>query len=199
MLLLIRATGHFASDENPEMLQEYTSLAGSEQIKAWRRPLKNGVQRLGSQWRGAYSYLDQHELETIRSTDDAEVFLDNFNPSDDGCYPMQSLRLDWSKFSDSRLWPKIFERHLRSLSHPSAKYLSAEQKSTSKHDGKRTTRAQYRHEAPVTSHTESRTTTGKIDPKPVSFSFQGSGQDGDKFFAAGWLNPLPPQNGIPGW
>lgn len=49
----------------------------------------NGVQRLGKQWRGAYSYLEQHELDDIRSADGpAQVFMDNFNPSGDGSYPM---------------------------------------------------------------------------------------------------------------
>jgi hypothetical protein len=33
-----------------------------------------------------------------------------------------------------------------------------------------------------------------------SIQLTGSGNDEeDEFFASGWLNPLPPQHGIPGW
>lgn len=79
-------------------------------------------------------------------------------------------------------------------------YLQKEQKQQEKQlyiNSKRTTRAQHRNEAPVTE--ERSPLPNLIDPKPVSFNFQGSGHDGDKFYAAGWLNPLPAQQGIPGW
>ena len=32
-----------------------------------------------------------------------------------------------------------------------------------------------------------------------SYRFNGVGYDDETFFASGWLNPLPPQQGIPGW
>lgn len=36
--------------------------------------------------------------------------------------------------------------------------------------------------------------------KPLSFRFNGSGSDSEEsFLASGWLNSLPPQQGIPGW
>jgi hypothetical protein len=29
--------------------------------------------------------------------------------------------------------------------------------------------------------------------------FEGTGYDDEEFYGAGWINPLPPQQGIPGW
>lgn len=40
--------------------------------------------------------------------------------------------------------------------------------------------------------------TEEQDPISIRLTGQGIDQD-DKFFASGWLNPLAPQQGIPGW
>jgi hypothetical protein len=48
------------------------------------------------------------------------------------------------------------------------------------------TRAQHRHSS--------------APKNPISIRIQGAGLDHqDHFFASGWLNPLAPQHGIPGW
>ncbi|OCL01286.1 hypothetical protein AOQ84DRAFT_404160 [Glonium stellatum] len=75
------------------------------------------------------------------------------------------------EFVDNEItWPALFERHLRSKPRPQhAK-----------------TRAQHKSGSPAIG-------------EPVSFRFEGTGFDEEKFFASGWLNPLPPQQGIPGW
>lgn len=125
------------------------------------------------------------------------MFVDCFQDSEDQERDFQLLKLDFS--GRKARWPEVFEHHLQSLNHPSASYLTKEQRLSKMQ--KRSTRAQYRTDAPVTASTEDPGPPEKIDPKPLAFNlnFQGSGEDGDKFFAAGWLNPLPPQQGIPGW
>jgi hypothetical protein len=37
-----------------------------------------------------------------------------------------------------------------------------------------------------------------IEYKSIQFTGCGTDEE-DEFFASGWLNPLPPQHGIPGW
>jgi hypothetical protein len=87
---------------------------------------------------------------------------------------MQSLELHFAKdghLPDSRQlkWPRVFEERLHSLHN-----------GTSKQDIK---------------------TQGRSIPKGTeSIQFEGDGEDlDDDYKALGWLNPLPPQGGIPGW
>lgn len=69
-------------------------------------------------------------------------------------------------------WPQLFEDRLRSLDNASESRVKAQ---------------------------------GRSKPKPTnrngeSLQFVGTGEDlEDDFNAIGWLNPLPPQWGIPGW
>jgi hypothetical protein len=72
-------------------------------------------------------------------------------------------------------WPRAFEQVLHSLSPPG---IAAK------------TRAQKK----------SATPDSVAEFKPLSFQFEGEGQDVlEQFLAAGWLNPLPSQQGVPGW
>ena len=85
----------------------------------------------------------------------------------------QSLELDFLTDGQSMTWPKLFEERLHSLRHvePRAK---AQARSNAKLTG-----AEFRSE---------------------NVQFAGHGEDlDDDFYATGWLNPLPPQSGIPGW
>lgn len=90
----------------------------------------------------------------------------------------QDLTLD---FVDAHAmpWSEEFEKHLQSRTPPA---------------NKAKTRAQHRSSAPTA-------TFG--DPVPFSwgsFRFEGAGHDHvEDFHADGWLNPLPPQNGVLGW
>lgn len=181
---------HFTTSENQELSNDYDSLTPFEKIKVWRRPLTDGAHALGKRWKGAYAYLEHNDVERIRQSnhtqishianDFDDVFIDNFYGSEDRDRTFQTLRLDFSQRMTARGWPKPFESHLRSLSHPSATYLSGVQKSSKAANGRgRTTRAQHRSEAPVTAFTENSPPPSKIDPKPLSFSFQGSGKDGE--------------------
>lgn len=81
--------------------------------------------------------------------------------------------------SNAMPWPDVFEKHLQSRAPPAKKAR---------------TRAQHRSSSP---------SSAIGTPVPFRFDshrFDGVGHDKDESFcAAGWLNPLPPQNGIPGW
>lgn len=192
---------HLGSHENPEIQREYRLLEGHDTIKAWRKPLINGAPHLGKHWKGAYAYLEHNEVSVLRQlpADEDGIFIDLFNRAADGSYPFQGLRLNFLCEDPGKRWPKLFERHLQSLSHPCVTSPTQEVR-PSQHSiqGKRTTRAQSRSEpalvtGPAVQHQKTIAT-------PMSIGFEGSGDDyEEKFYAAGWLNPLPSQHGIPGW
>jgi hypothetical protein len=91
---------------------------------------------------------------------------------------IQSLELTFAQ--DSRLpdgrelpWPPVFEDRLRSLENDAGKQQGM--------------KTQGRNFIP-------KATAGG------SIQFEGKGEDlEDEYMALGWLNPLPPQGGIPGW
>lgn len=187
---------HLSTRENPELRDEYENLQPHEKIRAWRRPLHSCPQRLGKTWKGCYAHLDVAEVTALRAleSDEDNLFIDNFNQAEDTNSPFQSLHLDFSsKEEDIQRWPRFFERHLQSLSHPAANMASHPESAPNKW----TTRAQLR-TGPDKSKQEPAAKHG-VEPVPGSFFCHGSGVDEEKFHAAGWLNPLPPQEGIPGW
>ncbi|KAF2189704.1 hypothetical protein K469DRAFT_561995 [Zopfia rhizophila CBS 207.26] len=136
---------------------------------AWCSELQEGSYPLSKYWKGTYAYLDRHELDDIRSATVNEFGFIDRNVEPGGT--IQTLNLE---FVTSRKlpWPKLFERHLHSLSRP-------------QHPR---TRAQHRPKS--------------RNADPVSIRFTGEGEDEESFFASGWLNPLLPQPvglEIPGW
>lgn len=68
------------------------------------------------------------------------------------------------------VWPPLFEKHLRSITK----------------------------EEPPRTRAQHRTALPSPEP-PKSFHFTGVGYDDEDFSACGWLNPLPEQEGVPGW
>ena len=88
----------------------------------------------------------------------------------------QTLELDF--IEPGKLpWPKVFEERLQSLRPP---LVPAQPQRT---------RAQKSRAKPKLAN---------IEYKSIQLTGNGIDED-DKFFASGWLNPLPPQCGIPGW
>lgn len=87
---------------------------------------------------------------------------------------MQSLELDFIPNDEQLKWPAIFENRLHSLRHTVSPHINTQGRSRPKE------------------------ATG--DPTFKNVQFVGQGEDtNDDFNAIGWLNPLPPQAGIPGW
>jgi len=95
---------------------------------------------------------------------------------------IQRLRLE---FPEEKMfdfpWPRLFEYFLKSLP------------KNEPPKPKRMTRAQHRKEM----------SEEDIELQDMSqyknLRFIGNGYDDETFLSSGWLNPLPPQQGIPGW
>lgn len=143
----------------------------------WVSELSQGTQPLGGKWKGSYAFVDREEIDMIRGgLHHEEAILDQLNGEEDPDHAFQELNLNASDESQ-RSWPPVFESHLQSLTMPASRAR---------------TRAQ-------------RSSNADSESNPINFAtqslrFQGGGQDSsENFFADGWLNPLPPQHGIPGW
>lgn len=132
---------------------------------------------LGRFWKGSYAFLERgpqiNNTRSGKSWDDP--IMDQLNGEDDPDHPFQDLVLKFPSDAAAGTWPRAFEKHLSSLKMPI---------------NRARTRAQLRANGPyqVQNFTE------------MSTRMQGRGQDSeDDFQADGWLNPLPPQHGVPGW
>ncbi|KAF1943214.1 hypothetical protein EJ02DRAFT_343604 [Clathrospora elynae] len=84
---------------------------------------------------------------------------------------IQSLELDFKTQGGELPWPAVFEQRLNSLGHATAK---------------------------PGINPQCRTANTRTGVKNIQFEGHGEDLD-DEFNAIGWLNPLPPQAGIPGW
>lgn len=82
--------------------------------------------------------------------------------------------LDFDLDNESVKWPRMFENFLHSVGNTA--------------------------EPPQKTQGRSKPKVSTGDPKMKNIQFMGQGEDlEDDFNALGWLNPLPPQQGIPGW
>jgi len=205
---------HHMTHPEEGLYHTYTASAANK-VNLWRKRLVNGAQTLGKKWAGVYAYLEHDELFAMRQSPAGEIFfLDNLNGEDQGGelqvssnigsfgfrnpeYIDQTLELHFPE--EAAQWPSIFEKHLTSLGHPSSTYLDNVNMNAARKfaRGKSRTRAQRRANEPASSATAGE--EEPIDPRAISFQFTGKGVDAEDFYASGWLNPLPHQQGIPGW
>lgn len=171
---------HFLTEGEPlspffECLQEH-ELPG-----LWSHQLKQGTRELGHHWKGSYAYVDRNEINIIRSGRSGQgnnpQIQDKLNCEEDPDAPFQSIELKLAPNDDSDAWNREFEGVLNSLKTPKNKSRTRAQKS-------------------ATGGADS----DEIDFSTSSYRFGGHGNDNtENFYMEGWLNPLPPQNGIPGW
>ncbi|TKA71896.1 hypothetical protein B0A49_04540 [Cryomyces minteri] len=163
---------HLTRYDEHTLFEYFKDLAECENPKAWKGKLEDGAQKLGKYWKGSYV-----------------------------CGPAYLPR---EEIPDIRRLPtgdRIFMDHLNAedndcgfqvdrparitlvliLNYPPNNPNTADARFKAK------TRAQHR---------SGQTPEGE----PISFRFDADGRDNtEKFSASGWLNPLPPQHGIPGW
>ncbi|RMZ69005.1 Major facilitator superfamily domain general substrate transporter [Pyrenophora seminiperda CCB06] len=153
-------------------------LAQEDWPSAWRRPITQGEQRLSRNWKGAFAFVDNYDDFYRMSQGDLEgTYFDCgiglVDPDRDEHF-LYSIELDFA--DKSRLpsgkqldWPVPFEECLESLDNDAGK------------NGLRN--------------------SGPYQPqKTKSIHFTGKGKSSwDEYKTLGWLNPLPPQGGIPGW
>lgn len=165
---------HMLRAEENTLYHAYKQLEEDEMPRFWDRQLKSGGNVLGKRWKGSYAYVERDEIDDVRNSCGYETPVqDLFNgDADEGQF--QDMRLEWIE-PDAIAWPPLFEQHLHSLKVP---------------ESRAKTRAQHR----------SATPDAILDFKSRNFQFNGEGSDTtEEFCALGWLNALPPQQGIPGW
>ncbi|KNG51475.1 hypothetical protein TW65_01490 [Stemphylium lycopersici] len=162
---------HMMNEETQTLFDKVDELEATHKPSAWREPLRQGAQPLSKHWKGTYSFLEHREVNRLRRQGPGKDMYCDKN-IDEG--KIQSLKLNFAQ--DGRLadgtklkWPTVYEQRLGSLRND---------------PGKQCIRTQ-----------------GRNTPKAIeSIQFKGRGEDlEDDYKALGWLNPLPPQGGIPGW
>ncbi|KAK5007161.1 hypothetical protein LTR28_005618 [Elasticomyces elasticus] len=165
---------HLVTPAESTLYPFYELLDAMQKPKAWQRELKNGEVKLGKVWKGCYAFLNRPQMASVRAgkgENGNQIFMDQLN-HEQGSDCFQNLKLEVVS-EQSMPWPDIFEQHLQARTAPV---------------NRAKTRAQHRAD-----------TGGPVGP-PMGFSFAGDGNDmQEDFFASGWLNPLPSQQGIPGW
>lgn len=172
---------HMIREVEQTLYYPFQDLEDDERPRWWSSKLQQGEQlKLGKHWKGSYAYIEREEISSLRSRQgDSDLIQDNF-AGEETSFSFQDMRLqlvDDPHNNRDFPWPEQFERVLKSLTPPRPL-------ATAK------TRAQKRCASPE-----------EISQfKPQSFRFDGEGQDvTESFLASGWLNPLPPQQGVPGW
>jgi hypothetical protein len=168
---------HMIREHENTLFYAFEELEESDRPRWWSDKLLLGGngKKLGKHWKGSYAYIEREEIQALRrGRGDSEQIQDYF-AGEDNAYEFQDMQLEVMPEGSAVKWPRQFEQILHSLTPPNC---------TAK------TRAQKRSSTPEE----------VAQFKPLSFQFEGEGQDVmEQFLAAGWLNPLPPQQGIPGW
>ena len=171
---------HFLTEGEP-LSPFFEGLRFHELPGLWSRPLSQDKRELGHHWKGSYAFVNRNEIKIIRSGKSGQgnhpQIQDKLNGEEDPDAPFQSIHLDLASDDDSSAWNHNFEAMLDSLKTPVAQSRTRAQKSAS-----------------------GGASTNLADFATSSYRFDGQGTDNDEdFYMEGWLNPLPPQQGIPGW
>lgn len=169
---------HMLQKHEQTLFRPFHELDADERPRWWSTQLKQGgQQQLGKHWKGSYAYMERPDVEALRrrrGEPTADQFQDSFAGEESAC-SFQDMQLHLTPDSHATIWPEAFERHLQSLTPPASRAK---------------TRAQKRCATP----------DAIANFRPQSFRFDGEGQDLTEIFSAmGWLNPLPLQQGVPGW
>ncbi|KAF2745527.1 hypothetical protein M011DRAFT_138892 [Sporormia fimetaria CBS 119925] len=160
---------HMVREDVNSLYDAMAALEPGDRPSAWRNQISQGRSIMSRHWKGTYSYLTHEELRRLRRDKEGSDEYFVDKNIDEG-ENIQDLTLDF-KTKGEFTWPEGFETRLQSLRPTMAL---------------RKTRAQYR--------------SSKTEEPPAPILVQGQGRDhDDTFFASGWLNPLAPQHGIPGW
>ena len=166
---------HMVREVENTLFYAFEELDECDRPRWWSSQLQQGTTRkLGKHWKGSYAYVDREDIDAMRQGDGEYMQIQDLFAGEDHAFTFQDMQLEMTPEGEEITWPPAFEKILRSLTLPASRAK---------------TRAQKRSATPE-----------EISSlKPLSFHFEGEGQDVlEQFLAAGWLNPLPPQSGIPG-
>lgn len=168
---------HMVREEEHTLYHAFEALGEADRPRFWSRQLKTGCSGPGKHWKGSYAFVDRETVSHIRRGRGLnDIIQDEFGGEGVGHGAFQELCLEITEDGHD-MWPALFEEHLHSLT-------------GSPPTSRAKTRAQHRSATPDT----------VAGFKPVNFHFMGDGYDStEEFCAMGWLNALPPQQGIPGW
>ena len=171
---------HFLIEGEP-LSPHFEGLEEQELPALWSSQLSQDKRELGTQWKGSYAFVDRDEISIVRDgrsgQGNSPMVQDKLNGEEDPDHPFQFIKLNLTPDDNTQTWNRDFESMLDSLKTPKNKSRTRAQKS-----------------APGGSD------TSETDWSTSSHHFVGQGfDDVEHFEMEGWLNPLPPQNGIPGW
>ena len=165
---------HMLRREELTLYEAFKELDESERPRWWSQQLGQETKKLGKHWKGSYAYVDHDDIDLIRACKGEEQQICDTLNGEGQPEAFQDLRLEFTN-PDEMPWSAAFENILHSLARPV---------------NRAKTRAQHR----------SATPDPLLDYTPKAFRFDGDGYDAyEEFCASGWLNPLPPQHGVPGW
>ncbi|KAH7114224.1 hypothetical protein B0J11DRAFT_496496 [Dendryphion nanum] len=163
---------HMIKEEAGTLRSTMIDQEDSQKPTAWRSIVEESshASAVSRHWKGTYAFIDPRELQQLRSRRNNDDSIFVDQNIDQGEKSIQELTLDCVKTGELP-WPTYFENRLQSLK------------------GTMPPRTRAQHRAP------------RVDGKEnVSIRLSGEGRDqGDDFFASGWLNPLVPQGSIAGW
>lgn len=175
---------HMVRQAEQTLFTAFAQLGEDERPQWWTSQLQQGGHTLGKYWKGSYAYLDPEVLEELRERSDKEDYaipIQDIFAGEDAAFSFQDMELHTVE-DRKMIWPQDFERILNSLTPPPPRSPEGVRTRAQKRSGKGGTLEEIE----------------KF--RPMSFRFNGSGSDAEEpFLASGWLNPLPPQQGIPGW
>ncbi|KAF2145396.1 uncharacterized protein K452DRAFT_342158 [Aplosporella prunicola CBS 121167] len=164
---------HATNEDERTLFEPFQSLDTLEKPAMWTRSVKDNGGKLGKNWKGTYAYLDRDQMRLMRRAieddDDSMVIIDH--NIDHGEKAIQTLELDYPGDHPRFKWPTKFEDSLGSRS------------------------VEY----PPTPVQHNINNTNPPPKNTTAIFFEGEGYDNEEYLAAGWLNPLPEQEGIPGW
>jgi hypothetical protein len=171
---------HFLTMGEP-LAPFFEGLEKSELPALWSHKLSQGRRELGCHWKGSYAFVDRDEIKLVRDgrsgQGNSPMIQDKMNGEEDPDCPFQSIQLNLAPDDNVHTWNRDFEGMLDSLKTPEKKSRTRAQKSAT-----------------------GGADTQETDFATSSYHFTGHGNDdAEDFEMEGWLNPLPPQNGIPGW
>lgn len=198
----------------------FGALRETQRPGAWSEKLHvQGTFPIGRRWKGAYTYLDVLELQPVRSRSPdsgRDIVEDLFNDDGDD---FSELTVGYPESATSLPWPNVLEEILCAKSHPSTEHLRSFETGSDIADtshgaspttrmrrptssASRKTRSKAKKINKDTALDELDTVGSNIRSVPIgaeSLAFKAIGMESDPFLAAGYLNPLPRQNGIGGW
>jgi hypothetical protein len=164
---------------NGRYWDHFNALLQHERPRLWTEPLDATIahpEKLGRMWKGTYSYVERDQIVALRQS--------NANP---GIYKYPDRNIDNDHpIQTMKMWVPGYHPDAPS-EHSYMKYFSAFEPHLNSFTKLRQPQCSARANAAV---------KNALD---ATYGYEGIGYDDEDFYATGFITPLPPQNGIPGF